>query len=77
MKTLLLKRANASRSCGEWRDDDYDVLFNGEVVGRVFFSPVAPQDLMRRCRFDRSGGGWSDTILLLRAHRDRTAWLGW
>ena len=29
---LILKRAPA---CGEWRDDDYDVLADGEVVGRI------------------------------------------
>ena len=33
---LILKRASASRSSGEWNDDDYDVLANGEVVGRIF-----------------------------------------
>jgi hypothetical protein len=41
---LILKHANASRSCGEWLDDDFDVLEAGVVVGRIFFSPVAPQD---------------------------------
>ena len=42
---LILKRANASRSSGEWRDDDYDVLENGVVVGRIFLlGAVAPQD---------------------------------
>ena len=29
MATLILKRANASRSSGEWSDNDYDVLANG------------------------------------------------
>jgi hypothetical protein len=33
---LILKRASASRPSGEWNDDDYDVLANGEVVGRIF-----------------------------------------
>ena len=33
-KSLVLKRGSASRSSGEWRDDDYDVLENGIVVGR-------------------------------------------
>jgi hypothetical protein len=27
-----------------WRDDGYDVLENGVVVGRIFLSPAAPQD---------------------------------
>jgi hypothetical protein len=35
---LILKRASASRSSGEWSDDDYDVLFDGEVVGRIYFA---------------------------------------
>src|SRR5262249_24946578 len=33
---LILKRAALSRSSGQWRDDDYDVLENGVVVGRIF-----------------------------------------
>jgi hypothetical protein len=32
---LLLKRASASRSSGEWKDEDYDVLADGKVVGRI------------------------------------------
>ena len=36
MSPLILKRASASRSSGQWRDDDYDVLENGVVVGRIF-----------------------------------------
>jgi hypothetical protein len=31
-------------ACGEWRDDDYDVLENGTVVGRILLSPGAPQN---------------------------------
>jgi hypothetical protein len=34
---LILKRASASRSGGEWNDDDYDVLADGVVVGRAVF----------------------------------------
>jgi len=41
-KSLVLKRRSASRSSGEWRDDDYDVLENGVVVGRIFKVPVEP-----------------------------------
>ena len=37
MSTLILKRASASRSSGQWRDDDYDVVENGVIVGRIFF----------------------------------------
>lgn len=33
---LILKRASASRPSGEWNDDDYDVLTDGVVVGRIF-----------------------------------------
>jgi hypothetical protein len=33
---LILKRASASRPSGEWNDDDYDVLAEGAVVGRIF-----------------------------------------
>jgi hypothetical protein len=32
---LILKRASASRSPGEWNDDDYDVLADRVVVGRI------------------------------------------
>jgi hypothetical protein len=42
--SLLLKRANTSRLSGRWSDDDYDVLENGVLVGRLF-SPAAPRDL--------------------------------
>jgi hypothetical protein len=41
--SLILKRASASRSSGEWNDDDdYDVLANGAVVGRIFKANAAP-----------------------------------
>jgi hypothetical protein len=43
-KSLVLKRGSASRSSGQWRDDDYDVLENGVVVGRISKELVAPQD---------------------------------
>jgi hypothetical protein len=39
---LILKRASASR--GEWNDDDYDVLADGAVVGRIFNSAASPVD---------------------------------
>ena len=39
---LVLKRASASRSSGEWSDDDYDVLAGGVVVGRILKSAAAP-----------------------------------
>src|SRR5262245_30802240 len=43
-QALILKRASASRSSGQWRDDDYDVLEGGVVVGRIFcLDAVGPQ----------------------------------
>jgi hypothetical protein len=40
--SLVLKRASASRPSGEWDDDDYDVLADGAVVGRIFNSHAGP-----------------------------------
>src|SRR5262245_41646422 len=37
MTSLILTRASVSRPSGHWREDDYDVLENGVVVGRIFF----------------------------------------
>jgi hypothetical protein len=39
---LILKRASASRRSGEWKDDDFDVLANGVIVGRIFKANAAP-----------------------------------
>jgi hypothetical protein len=39
----MLKRAYASRLSGQWRDDDYDVLCDGEVVGRIMHVVAAPE----------------------------------
>jgi len=39
---LILRRAWASRPSGEWNDDDYDVLADGEAVGRIFNANAAP-----------------------------------
>jgi hypothetical protein len=41
---LVLKRASASRPSGQWSDDDYDVLADGVVVGRIFKANAAPVD---------------------------------
>jgi hypothetical protein len=38
---LTLKSAPASRPSGEWKDDDYDVLADGEIVGRIFNAGVS------------------------------------
>ena len=43
-KPLILKRAKVSRPSGQWRDDDYDVICQGAVVGQVSLSPGAPAD---------------------------------
>ena len=39
---LILKRASASRSGGDWKDDDYDVLAAGVVVRRIMLAAAAP-----------------------------------
>jgi hypothetical protein len=35
MASPILKRALLCRPSGEWDDDDYDVLADGIVVGRI------------------------------------------
>jgi len=39
---LILKRASASRTSSEWSDDDYDVVADGVVVGRIMKANAAP-----------------------------------
>jgi hypothetical protein len=39
---LILKRASASRPSGEWNDEDFDMLADGAVVGRIFKANAAP-----------------------------------
>ena len=41
---LILNPAAASRSGDGWDGDDYNVLADGLVVGRIFVSPIAPKD---------------------------------
>jgi hypothetical protein len=60
MLPLILKRASASRPSGQWSDDDFDVLANGEVVGRIFKANAAPV-----------GSPWM-WPLLFKHHEDRT-----
>jgi hypothetical protein len=38
----ILKRASSSRPSGEWNDDDFDVVSDGVVVGRIFEANAAP-----------------------------------
>jgi hypothetical protein len=33
---LILKRASTSRPDGQWSEEDYDVLADGKVVGRIY-----------------------------------------
>jgi hypothetical protein len=39
MSALVLKRAPIG-----WNQDDYDVLEDGVIVGRIFKVPIAPQN---------------------------------
>jgi hypothetical protein len=32
---LILKRASASRPSGTWKDENYGVVADGKVVGRI------------------------------------------
>jgi len=57
---LLLKRAALSRPSGELNDDDYDVLADGAVVGRILKVHAAP-----------IGSPWMWT-LAFGHHEDRT-----
>jgi len=57
---LILKRASASRPSGEWDDDDFDVLADGVVVGRIMKTEAAPV-----------GSPWMWT-LMFGYHGDRT-----
>jgi hypothetical protein len=42
MNQLILKRMSASRPSGERNEDDFDVLADGVVVGRLFKANAAP-----------------------------------
>ena len=41
---LILKRASASRTSGQWKEDDFDVLADGVVVGRIIKAAASPVD---------------------------------
>ena len=60
MTVLLLKRASASRPSGEWNNDDFDVLADGVVVGRIMKAAAVPV-----------GQSWMWT-LAFEHHEDRT-----
>ena len=42
MSSLVLNRAWASRSSGEWNDGDFDVLADGTIVGRIMKAAAVP-----------------------------------
>ena len=65
MTTLILKRASASRPSGEWNVDDYDVLADDVVVGRIMKVHAAP-----------IGTPWMWT-LAFGQHEDRTPMHGY
>jgi len=60
MAHLILKRASANRPSGEWNDDDFDVLADATVVGRIMKVHAAPE-----------GSPWMWT-LAFGHHEDRT-----
>jgi hypothetical protein len=39
---LILKRGRFSRPSGTWKDEDFDVLADGAVVGRTFKANASP-----------------------------------
>jgi len=43
LERLIFKGASAWRSSGQWRDDDYDVLEDGVIVGRINRTVIYPQ----------------------------------
>jgi hypothetical protein len=46
---LILKRASASRTSGQWKEDDFDVLADGVVVGRIMKAAASPVDAPWLC----------------------------
>jgi hypothetical protein len=43
MTQLILKRGKFSRSSGQWQVEDYDVLADGKVVGRICSASTPPE----------------------------------
>jgi hypothetical protein len=62
---LILRRAWAFRPSGECNDDDYDVLCNGVVIGRIMQAAAVPV-----------GMSWMWT-LAFGHHEDRTPTQGY
>ena len=46
MSPLILKRGSATGT-GNFGPDDYDVLSDGELVGRIYFDEAASSDAVR------------------------------
>ena len=46
---LILKRASPSRLSGEGNEDDFDVLCDGVVVGRIMKAAVVPLGMSWMC----------------------------
>jgi hypothetical protein len=63
MTSLTLKRASASRPDGQWSENDFDVLADGTVVGRILESGS---------RFDPPGLQWTWSILITPATPGQT-----
>ena len=61
---LMLRRASTSRPSGEWKDDDFDVILEGVVVG--------PSSRCMRRRSEALGCGRSPSATMKTA-RPRTA----
>jgi len=40
--SLILQRASTSRLSGDWNEDDFDALADGDIVGRIFKVNAAP-----------------------------------
>ena len=43
MTSLILKRASASRISGQGKDEEYDVIADGKVVGRILQENTRPR----------------------------------
>jgi hypothetical protein len=70
MTQLILKCAAASRPSGEWSDDDFDVLADGIVVGRIFKA----NSISLYCCFSVGGvstGGWAAGAAVIASRRPR------
>jgi hypothetical protein len=56
MTSLTLKRASSSRPDGQWKDEDYDVIADGKVVGRILQENTSGPPELR--------WGWSITVIV-------------